>query len=136
LFNYLSNNSGVSELAASRVYPGIVPQQVSSETTRRPCLTFIVDTESRDIRFSGSDTLVRGGLTVECSSRTYAQSQELAKRVRAALVDYSGLMVANTSPVTSVRVQHIFLDGEASLIDEEPGLYLVMQRYVIWYDEA
>jgi hypothetical protein len=57
--------------------------------------------------------------------------------VRDALIDYSGSMAAATSPLTSVTVKRIFLeDGENELMDEEPGLYRVMQRYVIWYDEA
>lgn len=137
LFNYLSSNGGISALVATRIYPLVVPQQVYDEATKRPCLVYTLDTDGRHVRFAGSDTLVKGRLQIDCYARTYAQVKTLADAVRDALIDYSGTMTAATSPLTSVTVKRIFLeDGENELMDEEPGLYRVMQRYVIWYDEA
>jgi hypothetical protein len=115
----------------------VIPQQVYDSATRQPCLVYSIDTDGRHVRFAGSDTLVKGRLQIDCYARTYAQVKTLADAVRDALIDYSGTMTAATSPVTSVTVKRIFLeDGENELMDEEPGLYRVMQRYVIWYDEA
>lgn len=135
LYNYLSTNAGVSAITA-RVYPMVIPQQAYSEATKQPCLVYSIDTDGRHVRFSGTDTLVKGRLTVDCYARTYAGAKALAAAARTALIDYSGSMAAATSPVTSVTIRRLFLeDGELELMDEEPGLYRVMQRYVIWYDE-
>jgi hypothetical protein len=133
LYNYLS--AQVSAVTG-RVYPLVIPQQTYDEVTKQPCLVYTMDTDRRHVRFSGSDTLVRGILQVDCYARSYQTVQDLAASVREALVDYSGAMAAATSPITSTNIQTIHLDGENSLMDEEPGLYRVLQRYVVWYDEA
>jgi hypothetical protein len=121
---------------SNRVYPLVIPQQTYDEATKQPCLVYTMDTDRRHVRFSGSDTLVRGILQVDCYARSYQTVQDVAASVRDALVDYSGAMAASTSPITSTTIQTIHLDGENNLMDEEPGLYRVLQRYVVWYDEA
>ena len=136
LYNFLKTNGGVSALVASRIYPLIIPQSVYSEASKQPCLVYSIDTDDRILHYDGSEKLVTGRLQIDCYARSYSASQNLAAAVRAALVDYSGSMVSNTSPATATAVQRVFLDGEVSLTDEEPGLYRVMQRYVIWYDET
>ena len=136
IFRHLSTDAGVSALVGTRVYPLVVPQQVYTEATKQPCLVYTIDTDNRMVRFSGSDSLTRGLLQVDCFARGYSQCQSLAVAVREALLDFSGAMQANTSPLSSVNVQRIFLDGETSLMDEEPGLYRMMQRYIVWYDES
>jgi hypothetical protein len=133
LYNYLS--AQVSSVT-NRVYPLVIPQQVYDEATKQPCLVYTMDTDTRHVRFSGTDSLVRGSLQVDCYARTYKAAQTLAAAARTALVDYSGAMAAATSPVTSTNIQTIHLEGESNLMDEEPGLYRVLQRYVVWYDEA
>ncbi len=136
LYRHLSQDAGVAALVSTRIYPLVIPQQVYTEATKQPCLVYTLDTNARHVRFSGSDTLVRGILQVDCYSRSYSVAQDLAAEVRDALLDYSGAMQANTSPLTSVPVQTIHLESETNLMDEEPGLYRVLQRYVVWYDEA
>jgi hypothetical protein len=136
LYNYLSNNAGVSALVGTRIFPLVIPQQSYDEATKQPCLVYTMDTDQRQVRFAGSDTLVRGRLTVDCYATRYIQSQALAAAARSALIDFSGSMQAATSPLSSVSVQRIFLDNETSLTDENPGLYRVMQRYIVWYDES
>jgi hypothetical protein len=133
LYTYLS--AQVSAVT-NRVYPLVIPQQVYSEATKQPCLVYTMDTDARHVRFSGTDSLVRGVLQVDSYARSYKAAQELADTVRNALLDFSGAMNASTSPLSSTRIQTIHLEGETNLMDEEPGLYRVLQRYVVWYDEA
>jgi hypothetical protein len=132
LYNYLS--AQVSSVT-NRVYPLVIPQQVYDEATKQPCLVYTMDTDIRQVTQDGTNALVRGALQVDCYSRSYKDAQTLAATVRAALVDYSGVMVAATSPITSTEVNRIHLEGESNLMDEEPGLYRVMQRYAVWYYE-
>jgi hypothetical protein len=121
---------------ANKVYPLVIPQQTYDEVTKQPCLVYTIDTDVRHVRFAGTDSLVRGILQVDCYARSYQTVQDVAASVRDALVDFSGAMAANTSPLTSTTIKTIHLEGENNLTDEEPGLYRVLQRYVVWYDEA
>jgi hypothetical protein len=132
LYNYLS--AQVSSVT-NRVYPLVIPQQVYDEATKQPCLVYTMDTDTRQVTQDGTNALVRGSLQVDCYARSYKAAQTLAAAVRTALVDYSGLMAAATSPITSTEVNRIHLEGESNLMDEEPGLYRVMQRYAVWYYE-
>ena len=136
LYNYLSTDHGISLIAGTKVYPLLIPQQSYDEATKHPCLVYALNTDGRQVRCEGSDTLVLGRLEIACYSRSYAIAQNLAAAVRDALIDYSGAMAAATSPSSSVNVQKIFLTFEMSGMDEEPGLYRMIQRYDIWYDEA
>lgn len=113
----------------------LIPQQVYSEATKQPCLVYTIDTDERQALFGESGTQVRGRLQVDCYARTYAQVQTVAAAVRDALLDFTGLMQGNTSPLTSVRIHRFLLESENALMDEEPGLYRVMQRFIVWYNE-
>lgn len=135
LYYRLSNDAGVIAIAGTRIYPLVIPQQVYTESTKQPCLVYTIDTEAREVLFEGSSDLVRGLVQIDCYARSYSQAQSLAAAVRDCLLDFTGTISSNTSPITSVRVKKIFLDGENNLMDEEPGLYRVMQRFIVWYHE-
>jgi hypothetical protein len=132
----LKADAGILAIAGERVFPVIIPQKSYDESTKQPCLVYTIDTDQRQIRFSGTDTLVRGRLTVDCYATTYLDSQLLAAAARTSLLDFSGDIEIATSPISFFNVQRIFLDSETSLTDENPGLYRVMQRYIVWYDES
>ena len=136
LYTYLAADAGVSALVSSRIYPLVIPETVYTEATKKPCLVYSVDGKSRQVRYSGTDTLVAASVQIDCYARTYLASQQLAEAVRSAMVDYSGTWTGSSSPQTSNRVQSIFIQSEFDMLDPEPGLYRVSQQYTIWYDEA
>lgn len=136
LYKRLSEDSGVSAIVGTRVYPVVVPQQVYNETSKHPCLVYSLDTDGRQVTFSGTNNLVAGRLVLDCYAQSYRQVKLLANAAREALVDFSGYLFANTSPLSSVYVSGIHLSGgETDLMEEEPGMYHVMQRYTVWYRE-
>ena len=135
LYATLAGDAAVSALVGTRIYPLMIPQQVYTESTKQPCIVYTLEGRSRQVRYSGTDTLVRGNLAIDCYARTYAAAQALADAVRALLEDYSGTMTGNGSPVSTNVVKKIFIDNELELVDVEPGLYRVGQSYTIWYDE-
>lgn len=135
IYRHLTQDAGVSALVSTRVYPVVIPQNKRGDTDM-PCLSFSIDTNERQVRFSGSDTLVSGFLNIDCFSDDYDEVQSLAAALRSALIDLSGSIQGDTSPISSVSVQRVFLESERSLEDPEPGLYHISQRYTIWYDEA
>jgi hypothetical protein len=135
LHKRLSEDSGIAAIAGTRVFPIVIPQTVYTEATKLPCLVYTVDTNERQVTYDGTNELVEGAVEISCYSRSYKTAQSLAAAVRTCLLDFIGILQANTSPITSVRVSAIHLDGENNLMDEEPGLYRVLQRYVVWYVE-
>ncbi len=131
LATHLTSNGALAALVVDRVYPLLMKQG-----TAQPCVVYTIDTEARNVRQAGSDSLVRGLVQIDCYATTSRSMELVATAVRNALLGFSGTMTAPTSPITSVRVQNIFLDGESSLLDEEPGLFRKLQQFVVWYDEA
>ena len=136
LYSKLAGAAGVTSLASTRIYPLVIPQTVYTEATKKPCIVYSVSSKSRQVRYSGTDTLVSGSFSIDCYATTYTAVQSLAAAVRAALVDQVGTWTDSDSPVGSVSVQAVFIENEFDLMDEEPGLYRVSQEYTIWYDEA
>ena len=135
LYALLAADSAVSALVGPRIYPLVINAQDYTEATKQPCLVYSFDSKVRQVRYSGTDTLVQGFFTVDSYARTYAGAQALAAAVRDALIDYSGTMLGNGSPQSSNVVQKIYIESERDLMDPEPGLYRVMQQYTIWYDD-
>ena len=136
LYSKLAGAAGVTAIVSTRIYPLVIPQTVYSEATKQPCIVYSVDGKVRQVRFSGTDTLVTGSFTVDSYARSYQAVQALAAAVRTALVDQSGTWTDSDSPQDSVSVQKVFIESEFDLMDEDPGLYRVSQQYTIWYDEA
>jgi capsular polysaccharide biosynthesis protein len=128
LHAYLSGHAGVSVLVGSRVFPLMIPQHVYNEATKQPCLVYQLIGTTRDLTFCAVDQLVSGSYQIDAYARKYKQANELARAVRAALIDFSGLM-------GDTHVRRIMLDTEQDLLDPEPGLYRVSQTYTIWYLE-
>lgn len=114
----------------SRVYP-----VVAKQGTAQPFIVYVMDTAERQVTFSGTHELVQGELEVNCYAKSYLAAQQIAAAVRDCLVDFTGPMTANTSPLSTVDVSTIQLVGENNLQDEDPGLYRVLQRYAVWYYE-
>ena len=135
LYSRLSDDAGVSAIVSNRIYPVVIPQQSYDEATKQPCLVYSIDTDARGITFEGTDSLVRCRLTIDCYATNPDTPHTLAEAVRDCLVDFEGTVAASTSPISSVRIKRIFMDGEVEQHDEEPGLYHVMQRYLVWYVE-
>ena len=136
LYATLAADAGVSAIVGTNIYPVLFPQTAYSDSSKLPCIVFKVDDRRRQVRFSGTDTLVECWLSVECYAKTYTAAQSLAVAVRSALVDYSGTMTSNDSPQTTNAVQSIFIESEDDAFAAEPGIYIVMQDFRIWYDEA
>jgi len=136
IYATLSADAGVSAIVGTRIYPTLMPQTVYTESTKKPCIVYTLESRDRQIRFSGTDTLVSGSLSVECYAETFVGAENLAAAVRAALVDFSGTMTGTGSPQSSNDVKKLFIESEAESFALEPGLYVVIQDYTIWYDEA
>jgi len=128
LFSHLSAAGGVTNLVGKRIYPLVVPQHVAGEVAKMPCVVYARVDVRRQQKFCGTDGLVRSVFQLDSYATTYHESITLAAAVRAALVDYAGTM-------GTVPVQKVFLDYQDELTEPDPGLYRVMQRFILWHDE-
>jgi len=129
LFDYLSKNTGVKALVSSRIFPLVIPQATAATLLLQPCLVYSRLDVRRQQKFCGTDGLVRSEFQLDCYATTYAGSQNLAAATRAALIDFRGTMGA-------VDVRATFLDSEQDLVEPDPGLYRVVQRFILWHDES
>jgi hypothetical protein len=128
LFDFLSGNAGVAALVGTRVFPLVVPQRSAQATLRHPCLVYARLDVRRQQKFCETDGLVRSLFQLDCYAPTYAESTAVASVTRAALIDFRGMMGA-------VRVRAVFLDSQGDLVEPDPGLYRVVQRFILWHDE-
>lgn len=129
LFDHLSDDSGVTALVGTRIFPLVIPQRSAQTVLRHPCLVYSRLDVRRQQRFCETDGLVRSHFQLDCYAPTYAESASVAAATRAALIDFRGTM-------GTVRVRAVFLDSQNDLVEPDPGLYRVVQRFIIWHDES
>ena len=126
LYYKLSNDSGVSTLAGTRIYPSVIPQDASY-----PAIAYQ--------QISGHDTLPHDGPTnyqmaryqITCVAETYLAAANLALAVQAALDGESGTM-GGTGGIT-VHYCHVMnlLDG----YNTGTETHTVRVDVVIWFSE-
>lgn len=129
LFDHLSGDAGVAALVGTRVFPLVIPQRSSQTVLRHPCLVYARLDVRRQQKFCETDGLVRSNFQLDCYATTYAESGNVAAATRSALIDFRGMMGA-------VRVRAVFLDSQSDFVEPDPGLYRVVQRFIIWHDES
>jgi Protein of unknown function (DUF3168) len=124
LSSILSGNGGVTALAANRIYGLRAPQTVPT-----PYLVFskIVEQDT-NATYCGPDRLVRGNFQFDSYAKTYLTALQLARAVRAALIDFFG-------DVAGTHISGVIFDMELQLLDPDPGLYRVLTTLFIFYAE-
>ena len=129
LYSHLSGNNTVAALVATRIYPNVIPQHAGGEQTKLPCLVYQRIAVRRQPKYCGTDDLVRSEVQIDCYAATAHESLTLATAARGALIDFRGMMGADTVKAT-------FLDDQMALASPDPGLYRQMLRFTLWHDET
>jgi hypothetical protein len=127
---YLRTIAGVTGIVGDRIYYGKIPQHVYNEATKQPCLVHQYPGSIRQALFCGTDSLVDQALQIDCYARVALERDQLARAVRIALIDYSGLM----GDVIVKKV--LWGDADFPRTDPEPGLYVTSQFYRVWFVDA
>lgn len=116
----------------NRVYPGVIPQKKPRGPAQTPCVVYELRSVDRQVKYCGTDGLVRSIMTLDCYAVTYNDAKILAKAVYDSLRDFRGEM----GPVGGrVFVKTANLETEFDVQDFEPGLYRVSQSWSIWHAE-
>lgn len=113
----------VAELAGENVF-GVV----RGRATALPQVLITRTQTTRQVKFCGTSKLVNADMQIDSFGLKGQDAWGLAAALRAALVDFQGMM-GGTS------VNHIFLTNEFPLTDPEPGVIRVTQLYNVWYLE-
>ncbi len=117
LFDQLSNDSGVSAIVSTRVYPTQAPQKPTY-----PFVLFWRSDGSSIGNLSGLASLQRLEATVEVHATSAAQAGSLRAAVRSCLDRYSG-----------GDVQGSFLRSDQQIESpDKPGYYPWMMRFDVW----
>lgn len=133
----LAADSGVAALVATRIYPMLIPQKSFEDATRHGCVVFTRVGVGRLVRLCNggtTDGLVQSTVQIDSYAKRLTTTDgalAIAAAVRAALVDFRGELGGSGGEL----VKSITLDDEAELMDPEPGLYRISQRYTIWHVE-
>jgi Protein of unknown function (DUF3168) len=128
LKSHLQSDTSVESLLGGRFYYIIVPQAyVGAE--RMPCVVFNRSGVERQVRYCGTDGMIRTSITLDCYALRYTSARALAAEVRKSLIDFRGLLAG------SLRVSATSLINEFDLIDIEPGLFRISQTWDFWHTE-
>lgn len=124
IYGKLANTTGVTGLISNRIYPSILPQQITL-----PAVTYS-QVNQPGMHASGRDPNIQEvRMEVSCYSTSFTQAQAVSRQVKAALQDYTGS--------TWLAVQRIFFDDETdqSTVDPESKqiTYRVIQDFICWY---
>lgn len=125
LFDLLRQAPAVSQTVGDRIYPLVVPQEVWSSMSEKPCLVYRVSAEDRQPLFCKTDTLRQTFVEVDALAKRYVDCAVLAERVKRTLIDFRG------------RVGGTWFDAVQwvsgiELTDVEPGLYRTAMTFAIW----
>ena len=80
IYNILANDSDVSTLVGTRIFPNVAPQ-----TTQFPFIIYDITGVSPNDTKDGASTLDTNDVMISCYSETYSQASDLAQKIRIAM---------------------------------------------------
>lgn len=116
IYYLLFQNTGLTDLISTKIYPAIVPQNGTL-----PCLTYQQISGNRDQEISGASGFVTARYQINCWAKTYSETRQLANEARLSLTGQSGW-------INGVYIHCIQLENESDMpqIDAENE---VISRY-------
>ena len=126
----LANDSGVSALVSTRIYPDHLPQK----TPTYPAIVITLIDETSVIHMGGMSGLGDARIQVDCYANTRLGAAALSDAVRLSLSDYTGtsqsVVVRHTYPGTGFAAYEPPIDGT------DLALYRHSRDYRAVYVEA
>lgn len=117
----LINDSAVSNLVGSRIYPLRATQDVEF-----PAIVYRrISTTGRDLTHSGPVTSATARFQFDCFSDSALQAKQLATAVLRALQDYSGTVIGETI----MRAQCV---NEADAVDLDLGFFVPIDFEILY----
>lgn len=129
LYSYLSTYAGLSALISTRIYPDILPQDPTY-----PAITYSDVSEDEVETFNTPNTLIGPTIQFTCWGETRASTKAVAKQLRLAFKNYSGVM-AGESGLTVSAIKKINSISDIETENNRIIAYKVMMDFEIWYQE-
>jgi hypothetical protein len=111
LYNLLSNDSGVSNLVGTRIYPVLADEQEVE-----PYLVYQVVSAPRTNTLQAPMDVVQARVQVTCWATSYYGAVQLKEAVRACLSGYRG-----TEATSQTVIEYIAMEDEGDIIDFSAG---------------
>ena len=120
IYSILSNDSTVTDITSTRIYPMRIPQGASL-----PAITYFIVSGGPINTKDGAATDHQDTFQVSCFTTSYDTIQDLYSAVKAALERYSGT-------VASTEVHTITYTGHVDLYEEDAEVYHRAIDFRIW----
>ena len=132
LHQRLAADSGVSAIAADRIFPVILPEtMLNPDATVPAAMTYQVITKVPMYTLSDGVVLVTARVQLTCWATTYGSAKSLMAAVDASLDEYSGTLPDETEVQNAWRE-----NGSRDGYDKDARLYSVSADYFVIYAEA
>lgn len=127
LYSQLTGNAGVTAIAGTRVYPAMLPQNVTL-----PAISYVrVDTVSVQSH-SGNSGLARARFQISAWASTFTVARNLAEKIRLALESFRGSF-GGTVAVGGI----LFIDHSTFVeVDGDQRIHQHALDFAIWHEEA
>lgn len=122
LFSRLDNDSAVSALVSSRIYPRKIPQSPTY-----PLISYSVQTLDQPTAMGSDPAMATKTFQVDCYSQSYSQCKDLSDKVRQSLQRWRGTEAG-------VTIQGSFLESEIDFFEDEVEAYRVSMDFSITFD--
>lgn len=127
IYSELKNNSGVSALVGTRIYPKKLPQNSTF-----PALIYQQVGGGSIYSHSGASALATPVWQVSCFASTFTGAKNLARKVREALQGFSGTL----GGAGGVSTGGIFKRNEIDLYDDETQIYQTVLDFNMMHVES
>lgn len=124
IVNLLKNSSGINALVGTRIYPFVIPPDVS-----KPAIGYQVISESRGYQMDGQTAMTSTNLQLTIVAESVSQMDNLAEACRQALSGYRGAV--NGKYVHIIKLANEY-DGAVA---EGENLRILRQDYQIKWKE-
>jgi hypothetical protein len=129
IYSILADDSDVSGVVATRIFPGVIPQNIDRSDS---CLVYHFSGRQNET-LNGTDETQSKHLTVDCWAPTYAEADTLSDYVIAALDNPKGEYASTT--VESVTIDDESDDYEPPIDATDRGLHSKSVGFRVWYTE-
>ena len=123
LFAFLVADKRIAQLAGSRIYPLLIPQEAAL-----PAIAYQLISTTRGMAHDGPTGLASATMQLSIQAESYDGTKDLAEALRLALHGYSG-------PMGSVEIELCRLDMELDSYIFETDAKVLRQDYLILYKE-
>jgi hypothetical protein len=124
IYILLVNDTGISALAADRIYPVLAPPEAPA-----PLIVFLGVSIVPVNGISGQNKLTKKRMQFDCYGQTYSDAKKLEQAVNHVLINYQGTL----SDGDSTYVNGIQSLLSQDLFDSDANLYRVSLDFEVWF---